>query len=79
MLFFVNNVFQKEAFINRCSFWQSTGLFSSKNEYVQIDLVTKIIFIVAGAVFIKLAVSGVSLPASILLPVWHILSGIPNP
>lgn len=43
------------------------ALFSSKKAHGPIDLISKFILVIVGVVFIKLAISGVSLPASILL------------
>lgn len=42
-------------------------LFNSKKAHGPIDLISKFILVIVGVVFIKLAISGVSLPASILL------------
>ena len=42
-------------------------LFVSKKAHGPIDLISKVVLVIVGIVFIKLAISGVSLPASILL------------
>jgi len=42
-------------------------LFNSRKGHGPIDLISKVILVIVGIVFIKLAISGVSLPASILL------------
>lgn len=41
--------------------------FNSKKAHGPIDLISKVVLVIVGIVFIKLAISGVSLPASILL------------
>ncbi len=43
------------------------NLFNSKKAHGPIDLISKFVLVIVGVVFIKLAISGVSLPASILL------------
>lgn len=42
-------------------------IFKNKKAHGPIDLISKIILVIVGIVFIKLAINGVSLPASILL------------
>lgn len=49
------------------SFHRIMNLFNSKKAHGPIDLISKFILVIVGIVFIKLAISGVSLPASILL------------
>lgn len=50
----------------RC-FHRTMNLFNSKKAHGPIDLISKFVLVIVGVVFIKLAISGVSLPASILL------------